>query len=94
MNNLQNKQLWPGQTELNLVKHGQNKPVRFGFRTRLAFLCPGVFALIFPASEETQGRRVATAQEESRFWNLGRTDNGIGNNQKLFFFLATRSQVA
>jgi hypothetical protein len=36
MNNLQNKQLWPGQTVLNLVKHGQKKPIRFGFRTSLA----------------------------------------------------------
>ena len=38
MNNLQNKQLWPGQTMLNLVKRGQKKPIRFGFRTRLASL--------------------------------------------------------
>jgi hypothetical protein len=77
MNNLQNKQPWSGQTMLNLVNHGQNKPIRFGFRTRLASLGPGVFALIFPASEETQGRGVAKAQEESSFWNLGRTAKGV-----------------
>jgi hypothetical protein len=29
MNNLQHKQLESGQTGLNLVKHGQNKPIRF-----------------------------------------------------------------
>jgi hypothetical protein len=32
MNRLHNKQRQAGQTVLNLVKHGQNKPIRFGFR--------------------------------------------------------------
>ena len=32
INSLQNKQLLSGQTMLNLVKHGQNKPIRFDFR--------------------------------------------------------------
>jgi hypothetical protein len=32
MNSLQNKQPLSGQTMLNLVKHGQNKPIRFGFK--------------------------------------------------------------
>jgi hypothetical protein len=83
MNNLQNKQLWSGQIVLNLVNHGQNEPIRYGFRTFLASLCPGVFALIFPASEETQGRGAAKAQEESSFWNLGRTVKGSGGVPKL-----------
>jgi hypothetical protein len=83
MNNLQNKQLWSGQIVLILVNHGQNEPIRFGFRAFLAALCPGVFALIFPASEETQGRGAAKAQEESSFWNLGRTVKGSGGVPEL-----------
>jgi hypothetical protein len=61
MNNLQNKQLWPGQTMLNLVKHGQNKPIRFGLRTSGRSALPGFGPLRFLA----RNFKLATAEAKA-----------------------------
>jgi hypothetical protein len=36
-NDLQHHLLHPGQTALNLVKHGQNQPIRFGLQSVRGF---------------------------------------------------------
>jgi hypothetical protein len=45
LNDLQNNQPQSRQTMRNLVKHGQNKPIRFGLRVVLRQLQPLAFSL-------------------------------------------------
>ena len=70
MNGLRNNRC---SVRSNPVKLGQTAFKAGELRSLVASLRLGVFALMFPASEETQSRRGAKAQRESRFWNSGWT---------------------